>query len=135
MNLLEHIEDYVKRNPKTCENTVKDYLSDNYSLTFPDAEFICGYTGAEGEGENVNFVCRLEDKYYRVFGTYDSWNGTDIYWGEATLLGKNCVRTTRTLNIDKEVLIDEEGKIIEIINPEISLNDPSIKDQLNDSWN
>lgn len=45
-----------------------------------DGEFLCIEVGRDIEEPGVyNFVYQFGDQTFAVFGSYDSWNGTDIY--------------------------------------------------------
>lgn len=79
-----------------------------------DCGFVSGYTGCEGEGSDICFICRIKDDYWRVIGDYSSWDGSTIYWNQATYLGK-LEEEERTVEVVKKVLVNSKGDVVETV--------------------
>lgn len=84
--------------------------------------FVTGYTGSEGEGSDINFICRINDDFWRVFGNYDSWNGAEIYWGQSDYLGK-CEIVEKEFKVKREVLLNSKGLVIDFLNETLTKKD------------
>lgn len=38
--------------------------------------------GGEGEGTSIGYVVQVENRYFRISGIYDSWEGTEWSWAD-----------------------------------------------------
>ena len=72
----------VEGGSKQFHERVCEAVRDEAHFTVPgiDGEFKCIEVSRDVEEPGVyNFVYQRGDQTFAVFGSYDSWNGTDIY--------------------------------------------------------
>lgn len=76
-------------------------------------QFISGYTGEEDGPRDINFVCKVNDTYYKVNGYYDSWSDGEIYWDSAVEVKNGKLETVeRVVTQNVLTLKDEDGEVL-----------------------
>lgn len=99
------------------ESAIKEAFEyEDYSTEIGDYEFAFedGYSGEEGGGEDVRFICSIrntktqEKEYYFVKGWYSSWDGSTIYWDQANKVEDKLTQVTVT----RTAFYDENGKLV-----------------------
>jgi hypothetical protein len=74
--------------------------------------YVEGYTGSEGGGENVDFICRVfdgvTDRFFNVGGYYSSWDGTDFHWSQA----KEVTPEVTQVVIQRTLYKNERGQVL-----------------------
>jgi hypothetical protein len=64
----------------SLENEFRDFIEEHWEGSeLKIGDLLLKIEVSERENENMVVIFKIEDKYFRINGTYDSWDGTRFY--------------------------------------------------------